>query len=929
VEVRLLGPVEIWADGRSAELGPPQRRHTLAALAVDAGRPVTIETLAARVWDEPPPKAARVLQVHITHLRRLLASHAGTPPARLVRRSSGYVLDIAPDRVDVHRFADQVRRARDAGPAEALTLLRTSRSWWRGIPLAGLTGQWVERLRHAYGEQYLAATVAWGLAELRAGNPLAALGPLAELAADHPLTEPLADVLIRAYVAAGRPADALAYYAEFRGRLADELGVEPSPTLQELHRAVLRGEPVAPREAVEVVAGTPAQLPADVPGFAGRTLAMHTMDNLLTETALAVAVVSGTAGVGKTALAVHWSHAVRSRFPDGQIFVNLRGFGPTGQVVSPQEALRGLLDALDVAPGRVPATLDAQAALYRSVVAGRRLLIVLDNARDVEQVRPLLPGTATVVVVVTSRAQLTGLLADGASSVPLGLLSRVEAEELLTNRLGPAVVVQRDALDQVITACARLPLALSIAVARTRQTTFPLSALAAELEEAGDRLDALEVGDPAGDVRAVLSWSYTALSEPAARLFRLLGLAVGPDIDEPALSGLAGVPARELRGSLRELTRASLVTEYAPGRYTLHDLLREYAAELARRDDAEDVRRSATVRLLDHYAHSAYAADRLLNPPREPVLLPLGAPAPGSAPRRFADLTAAMTWFGEHHAVLLAALRHAAATGLDRLAWQLAWALDTYSSRKGHLHDQRESWQTAIECAARLGELPAHAYAHRNLAQADIKLGRWTEANDNLRHALDLFTTLGDRIGQARTQHHLAYLWGQRKEPAPALDHAMRALALFAGTDDRAGQAEVLNAIGWYHAMLGEFAHTLTYCRQALEIFVADGDLHGATGTWDSLGYAHHHLGHHTEAIDCYQQGITLARTLQHDYFVAELLVHLGDTHRAAGRPAAARIAWTEAEQLFTALDHPSASAVRESLRRLDEQVGVDQGPPG
>ncbi|GAB7046487.1 AfsR/SARP family transcriptional regulator [Catenuloplanes indicus] len=919
MEVRLLGPVEIWADGRSAELGPPQRRHTLAALAVDAGRPVTIETLAARVWDEPPPKAARVLQVHITHLRRLLASAAGEPPARLVRRSSGYVLDIAPERVDVHRFADQVRRARDAAPAEALTLLRTTRSWWRGTPLTGLTGQWVERFRHTYREQYLAATVAWGLAELRDGDPLAVLGPLAELAAEHPLTEPLADVLIRAYVAAGRPADALAYYAEFRGRLADELGVDPSAGLRELHRAVLRGTPVEPQEN----AATPAQLPADVPGFAGRTPAMRTLDELLSETAMAVAVVSGTAGVGKTALAVHWSHAVRSRFPDGQIFVSLRGFGPTGQVVSPQEALRGLLDALGVAPGRVPATLDAQAALYRSVVAGRRMLVVLDNARDVEQVRPLLPGTATVVVVVTSRAQLTGLLADGASAVPLDLLSRAEAEELLTNRLGAAAVAQRDALDQVITACARLPLALSIAAARTRQTNFPLSALAAELDEASDRLNALEVGDPAGDVRAVLSWSYAALSEPAARLFRLLGLAVGPDIDTPALTGLAGLPERGLRTPLRELTRANLVTEYAPGRYTLHDLLREYAAELARRDDAEDVRRAATVRLLDHYTHSAYAADRLLNPPREAILLPLGTPAAGASPQRFADLDAAMTWLGEHHAVLVAARRHAAGTGLDRLAWQLAWALDTYSSRKGHLHDQLESWQTAIGCAARLGELPARAYAHRNLSQADIKLGRWSEANDNLTHALELFTTLGDRIGQARTQHHLAYLWGQRKEPAPALGHAKQALALFAGTGDRAGQAEALNAIGWYHAMLGEFADTLTYCRQALDIFEADGDLHGATGTWDSLGYAHHHLGHHAEAIDCYRQGITLARTLQHDYFVAELLVHLGDTYLADGRPADARTAWTEAEQLFTALDHPGAAAVRDSLRHLDGQVGT------
>ncbi|GLW32987.1 AfsR/SARP family transcriptional regulator [Actinoplanes regularis] len=925
VEVRLLGPVETWADGRSVELGPPQRRHTLAALAVDAGRPVTIDALAARVWDEPPPAAARILQVHITHLRRLLASAAGTPPARLLRRSSGYLLDMAPERVDAHRFADQVGRARGADPSTALTLLRTARELWRAEPLGGLKGSWVDRTRHMYGERFLAAMMAWGLAELRAGNPLVVIRPLTELAVDHPLTEPLADVVIRAYAAADRPADALAYYAKFRRRLADELGADPSATLQALHQAILRGEPVAPRDTIEVAAKAPvtvvvpAQLPADVPGFAGRASALRALDNVLAETAMAVAVVSGTAGVGKTALAVHWAHTVRSHFPDGQIFVSLRGFDPTGQVVSPQEALRSLLDGLGVAPERVPATLDAQAALYRSVVAGLRLLLVLDNARDVEQVRPLLPGTATVVVVVTSRAQLTGLLASGASSVPLGLLSRGEAEELLTNRLGPGVVAQRDALDQVIMACARLPLALSIAVARTRQTNFPLTALAAELSEASDRLTALDVGDPAGDVRTVLSWSYAALSESAAGLFRLLGLVVGPHFDVPALTSLSGMPERDLRTPLRELTRASLVTEYAPGRYSQHDLLREYTAELARRDDSEDVRRSAIVRLLDHYLHTAYAADRLLNPPREAIALPLGEPATGVRPERFTDLGDAMAWYGEHHAVLPAVLRQAAAVGLDRLAWQLAWSMETYFSRKGHLHDQVEAWQIAIECASRLGELPARAYGHRNLSQASTRLGRYGEANDNLRRALELFTKAGDRIGQARTQHHLAYLFGQQKQPATALDHARQAWALYAGTDDRTGQAEALNAIGWYHALLGEFEQTLTYCRRALEIFEADGDLHGATGAWDSLGYAHHHLGHLTEAIDCYQHGLTSARSLDHDLFVAELLVHLGESHHAARRPAAARIAWAEAEQLLTALDHPSVSSVQESLRQLDD----------
>ncbi|MEV4763080.1 tetratricopeptide repeat protein [Micromonospora chokoriensis] len=671
----------------------------------------------------------------------------------------------------------------------------------------------------------------------------------------------------------------------------------------------------APRTPQRLV---PRQLPADVASLAGRDDEVAVLDKLVAApTTRVVAAISGTAGVGKTALAVHWAHRVADRFHDGQLYVNLRGFDPLGQAVSAAKALRGFLDALGVPTTRVPDDLDAQAALYRSALAGKRILVVLDNARDAEQVRPLLPGTPTTVVLVTSRNQLTSLVSlDSAHPLPLGLLSRDAARHLLTNRLGvERVAAEPEAAEAIITACARLPLALSIAAARAQQSGFPLATLAAELGTAGQRFGVLDAGDAVGEVRAVFSWSYTALTPPAAGLFRLLGLHPGPDITVAAAASLAGRPADEARRLLTELTRANLLAEFRPGRFTAHDLLRAYAAELSDGTDSASDRRAATRRLLDHYTHTTHAADALLRPHSDPVDHLMTPAAAGVQPERPTSHAEAMEWLTSEHPVLVAALRLAASAGFDAHTWRLGRALDTFLDRQGHWHDRVETCQAALLAAERLGDPIAQAVAHRFLAGAHTVIDRYADAMGHLERALDLYVTSGDTEGQARTHQNLASLWDRQGEHRKALGHSQRTLVLARSAGHRRAQADALNAVGWCHAQLGEHLAALSYCEQALDLLQQLDDRAGEAATWDSLGFAHHNLGQYGRAVECYERTLELARDLGDLWGEADTLSRLGDTRHALGDPTSARADWRRALDIFTALNHPDATIVRAKLR--------------
>jgi DNA-binding SARP family transcriptional activator len=936
VEIRVLGPLEVAAGDRLLDVGGARLRVVLALLVAARGQVVRVEALVEGLWAAaPPPDAERTVRAYVSLLRKALR------PADLIQtRPPGYLLRVEADAVDAgvfERLAGEGRDALAAGRAPAAaTLLSRALAGWRGEAygeFGEVAALAAERAR--LDAMRLGAVVDRVEADLAAGLGGVLVAELEALTGTNPGYERLWGQLMRALYRDGRQADALAAYARARERLLAAAGLEPSPALAAVQAQVLAHDPaLLPRPAALVVepalaaAPVPAQLPPGVWAFAGRDRELAVLDSLLAPDGhraptVAVAAVSGTAGVGKTALAVHWAHRVVDRFPDGQLYVNLRGFDPAGPPLGADAAIRRFLDAFGVPAGRIPTDLDAQAALYRSTLAGRRVLVVLDNAADAEQVRPLLPGSPTTVVLVTSRNQLAGLVAGaGARPVALGLLSDPEARDLLGHHLGAdRLADDAAAVDEIIDRCARLPLALAIAAARAAaHPEFPLGAVAAELGaaelgDARDRLDALSGDDPADDVRAVLSSSYQALSEPAARLYRLLGLHPGPDVTAAAAASLAGVDRAEARRLLAEITRASLLSEHAPGRYGYHDLLRAYAADLVEQRDTAAQRDAAVARLMDHYLHSAGAADVLLDRPRDPSPLPPRPALPGAAVEAFGDRAAALAWLTAEHAGLVAALR---LPGTDRQVWQLAWALATYLDRRGHWPDLAAAGQAALVAARRLGEVSGQAWAQAAIARSHLRRGGSAAVRIHLDQARDLYAKAGADLGLAGVQLAYTDLCDRAGDHPGALAHAEQALAHFRRADHVRGQATALNTAGWQHALLGSHEAARQHAEQALELFDDAPDPAGEAATWDTLGYAQHHLGRHDDARASYQRALELYRDLADPLREAQTLTHLGDTHAAAGDPAAAGAAWRQAYDILTALDHPDAAAAGSRLTSLD-----------
>lgn len=673
----------------------------------------------------------------------------------------------------------------------------------------------------------------------------------------------------------------------------------------------------------------PHQLPSAISNFVGRAHELNILnaqlDPAIGDGGMAVITsIGGTAGIGKTTLALYWSRTHIDQFPDGQLYVDLRGFSPSGSPVTPQQAVRGFLDAFQVPAEKIPIGLDEQAALYRTLVEDRRLVIMLDNARDADQVWPLLPGGSSCMVLVTSRQQLGALITHKqATHITLEFLTATESRQLLTNSLGvERIEAEPDAVDELIQRCVGLPIALNIAAARIRlDPHLPLSVLVGQLREQRHRLDALTTGDSQlTDIRAVFSWSYTALSPGAARLFRLLGVHPGPDISTLAAASLAGLPEHDTSTRLTELTQAYLIKQHVPGRYQFHDLLSVYATEQATQEDPEPQQRAALHRVLDYYLHTGVAAARHLDPHRKPIILE--APQPRTITDQIADHAEALEWFTVEHAVLLNAINHAATYSFDTHAWQLPWTLTTFLDWRGHWHDYAATQHTALVAASRLGDHTAQARTHHALGHAHTQLGRYADALDYLHEALTLYQGLGDGDGQARTHLVLSLVCERQGQYDQELIHTQHALNLYRTIGNQAGQANALNYLGWAHALLGDHQQAITHCQQALNLFHDLGDCYGQACTMDSLGYAHHHFGQHTQAITYYQQALTLYRELGYRYDEADTLTHLGDTHHTTGNDGAAHQAWQQALAILDQLDHPDAGQVRTKLATLD--LGTD-----
>jgi DNA-binding SARP family transcriptional activator/tetratricopeptide (TPR) repeat protein len=918
--VGVLGPLEVTIDGRPVELTSGRLRTLLVVLAMAGGSPLPVDRLATALWeDDLPAHVRRVVQTYLARLRGALGG------GLITTEPAGYRLRVEPEQVDALRFARLLdAAARAADPASERAGLAAALALWRGTPFDGLRSGWLARAEAPrLVERYLAALerrIDLDLADGRHGELVAQLH---ELTALHPLRESLWVRLLVTLDRCGRQAEALTRYETVRVRLADELGVNPGPELQQVHADLLTAKPVqrlhsAPaREDRPVV---PRQLPAAADGFTGRTAALAALDALLgnrdAPTAVVISAIAGTAGIGKTTLAVHWAHQVVDRFPDGQLYVNLRGFHPAGHAMAPADAVRGFLGTIGVAASQLPSDPDAQIGLYRSLLAGKRMLVVLDNARDPDQVRPLLPGSGTCLVLVTSRNQLTGLVAaESARPLVLDLLTGSEARELLARRLGrDRVSAEPAAVDTIVARCAGLPLALAIAAARAAtHPALPLAAVAHQLDDAPSILDTLDTGDPAADARTVFSWSYHALGEGAARLFRLLALHPGPDISAVAAASLAGIPLGQVRRQLAELAQAHLILEQAPGRFSLHDLLRAYASELAGTHDTAADRHAATQRVLDHYLHSAYAAAGQLNPHRDtPTLTP---PAAGATPEPLATYDQGMHWFTAERAVLLAVVDHAAAGGWDTHTWQLAWTLTDFLDRRVDWQDMVAVGKAAVAAASRLAEAAIQVRAHRDLADVYLRLGRYGDAQTHLKRALDLDTGPDCHASRARTHYSLADLSERQDRYADAFGYAQQALALFQAAGHPVGQAHALNAVGWYNAKLGDYGEAIVHCRQALTLLQEHGDREGQAHTLDSLGYAYHRRGRLEQAVTCYQQAVDLLRELGSRYREATTLVRLGDTHDAAGDRDAARAAWQRALVILDELGHSDVDHVRTKLR--------------
>lgn len=894
----MLGPVEVRAGGKRLAGGRPQQAVVLAALAVDAGRLVPVESLIGRVWGSAaPPRARQLLQTHINRIRRLLGQ--ATDDVLVARRGDGYVLELPPERVDLHRFGRLVERAAapEHSDAERVGLLREALGLWRGEPLAGLSGEWVEHTRQVWRQLRLSAVLAWASAELAVGNARAVIDRVTGELAEHPLVEPLAAVLMRALAAAGRGAEALDRYTAIRTHLAEELGADPGPELQAVHRAILRGEASAAAASQHV----PAQLPADVAAFTGRGGELERLDALLpaggaTATAVVLSAVSGTAGVGKTALAIHWAHQVRGRFPDGQLYVNLRGYDPD-QPMTAADALARFLAALGVPGPEIPLDLDERAARYRTAVAGRRMLILLDNASSAEQVRPLLPGTGGCAVLITSRDSLAGLVArDGAHRLDLDLLPPADAHALLRRLIGDRAGAEPAATAALVDLCARLPLALRVAaeLAISRPATS-LAHLAGELAERQRRLHMLDAGgDPRATVATVFSWSVQHLPLDAARTFRLLGLHPGADTDVYAVAALAGTDLASAQRALDMLIRAHLVDSTTAGRYGMHDLLRAYAATIASTQDSEGTRAAAVDRLYAYYLATAMTAMDHLYPAeahRRPRV-----PRPATPSPELGGADAARAWLDAERASLVAAARGAppGSTYPVLLSTTLFRYLDG-----GHYTDAMAVHDAAHETARRAGDLAGQAHAVRGIGAVHLKLGRYSAAEDHFERAATLFAKADDVTGQAVALTALGTVGQRQGTYASAAEHHTQAIALFRQSGDGSGEGRALNNLAVIETLLGRHVEAARHHEEAATLARQAGDGSGEAAALNNLGLVEQRLGRDGEAAGHHRLAVALFRQLGDRSGEASSLDNLGIAYTRLGQPGEATAYFEQALTLF------------------------------
>jgi DNA-binding SARP family transcriptional activator/tetratricopeptide (TPR) repeat protein len=931
VEFRLLGNIEVRAAGLRVDVGHARQRSVLAVLLLDVGRMVSAEQLIDRVWGEDPPASVRnVLYGYVARLRAALA-RAGDPEVALVRRPGGYLLQAEPDQVDLCRFRRLVAEVPSAADdQQAMALLRSALGLWQGTALAGVDSRWLRTMRDTLDRQRIAVVLELGNIALRQGQHGALISGLAEEAVSHPADERLIGQLMLALYRSGRPAEAAQWYEQTRRYLVDELGADPGPELQAVQQRILQGDPLlagpapagsgtapagpgtapagsgtAPAGSGTAPAGSgttpgatrtgcpvPRELPVDVAAFTGRAAELAKLDELLVTSGgqtgadpatAVISAVSGTAGVGKTALALHWAHRAAAHFPDGQLYVNLRGYDP-GQPVTASDALAGFLRALGVAGQDIPAGEDERAARYRGLLAGRRILVLADNAGAVAQVRSLLPGSPGCVVVVTSRDSLAGLVArDGAQRLDLDLLPHEDAVRLLRVLIGVRAKADPEAVLVLAEQCARLPLALRVAAElAVARPDVPLTELTSELADQQSRLDLLAAGgDPRTAVRSVFSWSYQHLDPGAARAFRLLGLHPGPGFEPYATAALTNTSLEQARRLLDLLARAHLTQPAGPARYGMHDLLRAYAAEQAATYEGAGQLRAALTRLFDYYLYTAAIATDTLYPadshwrPR--------IPPPATAVPPIAGPADARDWLAANLGTLAAVAVHTAEHGWPRHATGLSATMWRYLDYGGHNPEALVIHSRARLAAQQAGDTAAEAAAEHYLGLIDLHQGRYQQATGHLAEALELFQRSGDRTGQARTLNNLgmaSYYLGRNKQ---ASDWCQQALALHRENGDQAGETIVLGNLGLLDLRQGRYQQANGRLQRALSLARKTGNRVSESATLLILGEVSLRQGAYGRATEQLQQTLSLSREAGDRNHEASALARLGDVYLRLG----------------------------------------------
>lgn len=858
-----------------------------------------------------------------TYLSRLRQVIRELPDVELAqRRGIGYVVTVDPMTVDLHRFhhlLDEARIYQDVD--RAVALFDEALALWRGEPCLGLDTPWMNAAREGLRHDRLAAQLDRTDLLLHSGRHQRVLAEVTRRARAYPVDERIHGQLMLTLYLCGRQVEALDQFQQLRHRLAGDLGIGPGAAPQRLHQQILAADPALGSPGTAAQPPIPRQLPCAPPGFTGRRAAMATLTDSLPaqgQQSVSVVVVSGIGGIGKTGLVLHWAHQHQDRFPDGQLFVDLRGFAVSGEPLLPATAVRGFLDALGVAAQRLPPDVPGLTALFRSHVAGKRMLIVLDNAYDPAQVIPLLPGTATCVVLITSRSRMTGLVSThDATLVALRPLSRDQSHDLLRARLGNRrVVAEPDAVADLARACAGLPLAITVVIGRVRtHPNFRLTSLAADLRDTATRLRMLDGIDSAASVPAALSWSYARLTSQQRHVFGLLAIAPGPDIGLPAAAALTDIPLDQLDTMVAVLEQVSLLDQHVPRRYHMHDLVRLVAIHYTHRDVAPANQFAALRRLTDFYLDITTAGAVILDPHRAPP-----GPHRADASTVFPDDEAALRWFAVEHDCLLATVRAAADKRWCDQVWRLAMALTIFHESRGHLQDDLRLWQTVLAGADHL-DVATSASIHRQLGYAYSRLGQHTMAFDQLHTAGELADQTGEAAHRASVRMALASVSGRAGDNVRALEHATAALDLYRSTGAHTGEARALSSVGWFAALLGDHAQARLLCEQALVLQRRHGTRVGEAVTLDSLGFIADRTGDRNGAVRYYTQALSLYQETGHQFFEVETLNKLGHVYRALGRHDQARAPWQEALMLYRRQHRD------EDATRIERQLAGLDGP--